>query len=302
MKKTFLFSLSLILLLVAGCKARPQPPTATPAPVAQAPHLRAWIDAPLDGSTLPMSPVQVVYHGAASAGIARIELKIDGQLLHTQTNDVSGNTFLEGSYAWSPAAAGEHALEVRTRSMGDAWSEPAIVHVVILANTPTPTATPTPTPTATATSTATPTATAIPTATPTATRVPPTATPVPPTATPVPPTPTPKPIVILPLVTVSTEPQPVSPKDTEVFCEATVTLTWSAGSGGPYDWVVEYDFGNGDYQEIKRGSSRTTQTDIITNLPYCGANYRWRVRRQGAFVPGPWSENAIFFVKPGGPR
>ncbi|RUA15720.1 MAG: hypothetical protein DSY55_05695 [Clostridia bacterium] len=81
-----------------------------------------------------------------------------------------------------------------------------------------------------------------------------------------------------------------------------MTLTWSAGSGGPYDWVVEYDFGNGDYQEIKRGSSQTTQTDIITSLPYCGANYRWRVHRQGAFVPGPWSENAIFFVKPGGPR
>jgi hypothetical protein len=81
-----------------------------------------------------------------------------------------------------------------------------------------------------------------------------------------------------------------------------VTLEWSSGSGGPYDWVLEYDTGNGNYHLINNGASRTTNADVFISYPQCGVNYRWRVRRQGAILPGPWSENAVFFVKQGGPK
>jgi len=283
---TFLL-ISILAILLTGCQSQA---TETPVPVAQASTLQAWIDAPLDGSQLPLASYQVVYHGAAAAGIAEMELKIDGQLANVQPGN-NGETFLKGNFEWQPTSPGEHVLEVRTRSLEDEWSPAAVAHVIILVDTPTPTLT------------TTPTQTPIPTATPipaTDTPIPPTNTPVPPTATPVPPTPTP--LVIIPIVTVSTEPLPISPKDVNIPCDTTVTLEWSSGSGGPYDWVLEYDTGNGNYHLINNGASRTTNADVFISYPQCGVNYRWRVRRQGAILPGPWSENAVFFVKQGGPK
>ncbi len=198
----------LLLALVAGLIGACSPAQGAP---------QVWIDMPLNGSNLPLFAVWVGSHAAAPAGIAEVELSVDGAVVVDTLASPPAETLLYTRQMWSPAAPGTYTLKVRARSLKGAWGE-ALAAVTIgsqatatptavatRAGTPTPTtthpasatstptATPThvasatPTPAATATHTRAPTATYVPTATPTQ---PPTArpTPVPPTDTPVPPT------------------------------------------------------------------------------------------------------------------
>lgn len=41
----------------------------------------AWIDAPLDGSTLPLAPYEIVFHCSAPSDVAWVELSVDGAVL-----------------------------------------------------------------------------------------------------------------------------------------------------------------------------------------------------------------------------
>jgi hypothetical protein len=130
--------------------------------------VQTWIDAPLDGSTLPLTPpYEIVLHAYDSAGVTQVELKANGSLLSTLTNPNTGQLLATLKYPWSPAAPGNYTLSARAQSSNGLWgSETSIVVTVEgLIGTPTlvgPTPTLVDTLTPTPVSTLTPSATAVP--------------------------------------------------------------------------------------------------------------------------------------------
>ncbi len=129
--------------------------------------LKAWIDAPLDGSTIPLAPYEVVSHGTDPGGISQVELSINGGVF--KTDSAPGHTLVTMRQMWTPPGPGNYTLMVRAQA-GGGWSDYAKAVVTVAGATATPTpsparsASPTATPSrpASATATGTPTATASP--------------------------------------------------------------------------------------------------------------------------------------------
>lgn len=201
MKKTNLFLLlALLAALVTACDPQAQQ-------AAQASGPRAWIDNPLDGSSLPLAACEVVWHGAHAAGVAQLELSVNGAVVATIANPDPAQTLVTARYAWTPPAPGNYTLQARAQSQPGDWGAPATAIVTVGGETEAPVPTqPTGTPTLIPEGpTAVPESTA---AVPTDTPVPPTWTPVPPTWTPVPPTWTPVPPTWTPAPVLSADMQP----------------------------------------------------------------------------------------------
>lgn len=155
---------------------------------------KAWIDAPLDGSSLPLgTPVAVVSHAFARKGVAEVLLLVDGAAYRRGPPQQTDDSFSKANYEWRPAQPGDYVLEVRAYDSAGQASSPASARVRILGEvaqvvtvtvtatipqarlrdatfTATATATATGTRRATDTPTLTATGTRRPTDTPTATR------------------------------------------------------------------------------------------------------------------------------------
>ena len=69
-------SIPIVLLLLSACQRQ-----AAPAQIPVVPM--AWIDAPLDGSRLPLRPVTITAHFYHPAGISQVELSVDGAVVST---------------------------------------------------------------------------------------------------------------------------------------------------------------------------------------------------------------------------
>jgi hypothetical protein len=143
----------LLLLALAGCSAAP----------ASGPQ--AWIDAPLDGSQLPLAHQEVIAHGADSGGISQLELTINGSEPQNMAPPDTSAGLAHVKWIWHPPEPGRYILAVRAQTSGGEWSDPSQV-VVTIGEPATPSPTPTEGPTATATPTASPTPTETPTALP----------------------------------------------------------------------------------------------------------------------------------------
>ena len=130
-----------------------------------------WIDVPLNGITVPEGqPVKLEGHASNPNGTDRIEVFINGQIIHTISNLPTTNNLSAFEYSFMPPQPGEYIIQVVAyASIGEASEmDSARIIVgqptVISTDTPTPlppTDTPTPfisiTPTFTPTSTDTPT-------------------------------------------------------------------------------------------------------------------------------------------------
>ncbi len=126
----------------------------------------AWIDAPLNYSSLPLAEYDVVSHASDPGGIAAFELSVDGKVVATAPvpGDQAGATLAHVQQPWQPAAPGVYLLSVRARDTQGNFGPYAYAHVTVGQVTATPTVTPTVTPSATITPTATssaPTATGL---------------------------------------------------------------------------------------------------------------------------------------------
>jgi hypothetical protein len=129
-----------------------------PSAVSQGGGPRAWIDAPLDGSSLQLGPVTVVAHGADPGGMALVEFSVDGVVqVEPGAPDEPQPGLASWEHIWQPGGPGNYRLQVRVQNRGGVWSAPAEAQVTIL-----PVETATPTITATSTATATPTASPTP--------------------------------------------------------------------------------------------------------------------------------------------
>jgi hypothetical protein len=124
----------------------------------------AWIDAPLDGMTLPLETYEIIYHASDPTGVSHVELTANDKLLAQDDKGSTPGDLLTLRYHWLPEEAGDYILRAREKNSAGAWSEFAEVRVKVIGATITPTLTPTlPTITVTVTPTTTPTPTITPT-------------------------------------------------------------------------------------------------------------------------------------------
>ena len=164
----------ILIFLCIGLTSCDKPTPVRPTP----PFNQTWIDAPLHGSTLPLSPYTIVFHAASPAGIELFEIQINAAMLGTvpPTSTGSGGsqygTLFHGETAWTPNAPGTYLISVRAKSNGGPFGQSAQVQVTVVSDLqllpvdppavistpptegfpiltppPTPTSSPTPTPT-----------------------------------------------------------------------------------------------------------------------------------------------------------
>jgi hypothetical protein len=102
----------------------------------------AWIDAPLDGSTIPLAPYSVVSHASDAGGISSFELKVNGQIVGTDPveGDQVGQTIAHISHEWLPPAPGTYLLEVRAANGSGEYGPSAFAKIYVgdIAETGTP--------------------------------------------------------------------------------------------------------------------------------------------------------------------
>jgi hypothetical protein len=298
-RRALRFTLALsILLSLGGTAAAADPPGA---------QARAWIDAPLHRSELPVGPVQLIVHATDSGGIDLVELRVDGEL-EAEADVDDDPVFVQLSMAWTPPGAGDFRLEVRARNPDGAWGATARTFVTV-GTPPRASGSPSPGPGATPPAGATPGPTpsqapvgTSPTPTPAATPKPsaaPTPRPTPsPTPAPTPrPTPTPAPAPCTP-----PPPDLLSPSDGFEIRDPDLnppTLHWGYrnGTGGcdpaGYRLEVAHDAGFTNLVgavDLGPGVTSWTRADAFDD---CG-DYFWRVhpKRSNGSLASPsatWS-------------
>jgi hypothetical protein len=73
--------------------------------------LRAWIDQPADGYTLPLAPYTIVAHARQDGGgVKEIQFMVNGTLLGTAPTNV-GEELTSASQEWNPSAPGEYRIQ-----------------------------------------------------------------------------------------------------------------------------------------------------------------------------------------------
>ncbi len=110
---------------------------------------RAWLDVPLDGSSVPVgAAIPIIAHAYARDGVAEVLLSING-VAYQRSPAAAGATLAQVKQAWTPQQEGDYILQVVTFSKSGATSNPASARVRVLGKatpTPTPVASRTPTP------------------------------------------------------------------------------------------------------------------------------------------------------------
>ncbi len=160
MKTIFHISILVLVCLSAACTLSQTQVTDPPLGPA------AWIDAPLDGSSLPLAETQVVSHATDPSGITSFELSVNGKVLQSDpvSSDQAGNTIAHISQDWLPDKVGVYLLSVRAANKSGIYGPYAYAHVTVGAATPTAIVSPTSEFISTVTLTATPTVTSTPSA------------------------------------------------------------------------------------------------------------------------------------------
>ena len=126
MKKTF--GAILIILILSSCT---MPGGEGPGPV-------AWIDRPLDGTTVPLAPLILQAHAVDANGVAKIEFLVSNSLISGVAT--GGGRMEEASIEWTPPEPGVYIINVRARNTqgrtnGDA---PASVQITVSGDISTP--------------------------------------------------------------------------------------------------------------------------------------------------------------------
>lgn len=91
------------------------------------------VDAPANGTTLPMAPVNIAYHASCTDGVSAVELTINGEVVNSFATPGSDQQVVALQYNWQPAVSGSHTIRVRAQSTSGAWSDYAAATVTIQA-------------------------------------------------------------------------------------------------------------------------------------------------------------------------
>jgi hypothetical protein len=245
---------------------------------------RVWIDSPRGGATVPVdSPVVVLSHAYARAGIAEVVLHVNGVAHSRGMPSDPGIDFSEFRHEWTPTGPGDYTLQLWVYDSLGETGNPATIAVHVGGEEieiPSPTSPPT------VTFVDTPTPTNVPTATNPPPRPTDTATSPPPPPQDTTPPPTPSPAV---------------PADgLVVSCRLNQTLAWlpvqdNSGGSVSYYVVLQREITAGNWQNVNSWESVSgKQVDASVD---CGGTYRWRVRaRDNAGNFSGWSAYSTFAV------
>ena len=130
--KVILYALTLAAVgLTAACDLTA--PTPIPQSAALPAGPAAWIDAPLDQSSLPLAQYLVVSHASDPSGISSFELSVDGKVYHTDPapGDQAGGTIVHIQQAWLPDTPGEYLLALRAANAHGDFGPYAYAHVTV---------------------------------------------------------------------------------------------------------------------------------------------------------------------------
>jgi hypothetical protein len=114
-----------VALLASAC---------SPATSAPSSEVISWIDAPLNGSTLPLAPYEIVAHGSAPDSVQTLEISINGEILGVVKNPNPGDLLFTAKLDWSPSAAGEYLIQARTETANGQSSALALARVEVIEN------------------------------------------------------------------------------------------------------------------------------------------------------------------------
>lgn len=114
--------------------------------------VQAWFDAPMNESTHPVAPMEIVAHAADPGGVALVEISVNNEVLSRRPPDSTSASLVTFRVDWGPASPGDYILVVRAQDHAGVWSAPSSTHVVLseagvirgpnLVPTPTPTPVP----------------------------------------------------------------------------------------------------------------------------------------------------------------
>ncbi len=120
MKRTpsLTFVLITLVLLLASCSRSGPGPS-------------SWIDKPLDKSSYPLQPLEIIAHASSDAGVSSIEFTVDDTLIGIVR--VGGNRFEIARQAWHPEEPGVY--QVKITSLDSAGQRgPEAVSIVYIGN------------------------------------------------------------------------------------------------------------------------------------------------------------------------
>jgi hypothetical protein len=106
------------------------------------PGSRTWIDAPRDGSTLPLGPVIVMSHTTSNGSPIEAALLVNGASVRTDNLTGEDGDLLSLSQVWEPQANGNYTLQVITDDGSGTQGQSNFVRIEIGEILDTPTAVP----------------------------------------------------------------------------------------------------------------------------------------------------------------
>jgi hypothetical protein len=92
---------------------------------------QTWIDAPLDGMTLPLGPVLVRSHAASQGGTAQVALTVNGAEVRVDQAADGSAALVEFVQNWTPSVPGDYLLQVISSDQAGNLGRSNIVHVHI---------------------------------------------------------------------------------------------------------------------------------------------------------------------------
>jgi len=97
---------------------------------------RSWIDAPLEGSTIPLGPYLWSAHSTDQLRIAAVEFDVNGAVWKTDANADLTDTLLSVQERWVPPTSGSYELGVRAENTAGVWGDYTSVHVTVQSTAP----------------------------------------------------------------------------------------------------------------------------------------------------------------------
>jgi hypothetical protein len=102
---------------------------------------QTWIDAPLDGMTLPLGPVLVRSHAASQGGTAQAALIVNGAQVRVDQAADGSAALIEFVQNWTPTGPGDYLLQVISTDQAGNQGLSNLVHLrigdLIITDTPT---------------------------------------------------------------------------------------------------------------------------------------------------------------------
>jgi|GEM_PF-969142 hypothetical protein len=92
------------------------------------------IDSPAPGESIPKGPIEIVYFGSSSAGISKVELSINNEVVQNIDSGGAQNISVL-KYLWTPTQAGNYFIRVRAQNKQGVWSAIEEVNVNVVEST-----------------------------------------------------------------------------------------------------------------------------------------------------------------------